>query len=362
MLYGFDQDAALEFGIYTLADHIPHPHTANRISAQERIQQIIQLAQAAEDAGVDFFGVGESHQAYFVAQAHTVILAAIAQATSRMKIGSSSSIVSTADPVRLYEDFATIDLISDGRAEIVAGRASRLGLYKLLGYDVEDYEALYEEKFDLLNLINNNEIVDWEGDYRPPLDQAVVLPRPKQKRLPIWRAVGGHQSSAEKAGRAGVPLFLAHLGGPTDSYVALFDAYRQAAHEAGHVVEDLPTATGGLFYLGQDNANAMKEAYPYINQGMMLSNGTGFPKSAFAKADSKDSVINVGEPNWVIDKILDQHERFNNQRYTAQFDFGGVPFDKQLEIIDIIGEKIIPALKKYTGSKDKASQQAPKEE
>lgn len=349
MLYGFDKNAPLEFGIYTLGDHLPNPHTGNRISAQERISEIIQLAQAAEQAGVDFFGLGESHQTYFVSQAHTVILAAIAQATDRIKIGSAASIVSTTDPVRLYEDFATIDLISDGRAEIVAGRASRLGLYQLLGYDVEDYEALYEERFDLLNLINDSDMVSWEGEFRAPLEQAVVLPRPKAGKLPIWRAIGGHETSAQKAGKAGVPLFLAHLGGTTDSYVRLFDAYRQAAEEAGHDVEELPTATAGIFYLADDNQQAIKEAYPYTNNGMMMSNGAGFPKSAFAKASSMDTVINVGEVNFVIDKILDQHERFKNQRYAAQLDFGGVPFDKQLAMIDVIGEKIIPAIKKETG-------------
>lgn len=349
MLYGFDKEAPLEFGLYSLSDHLPNPHTGERISAAERVKEIIDLAKYAEEAGADFFGVGESHQTYFVGQAHTVILGAIAQATDRIKIGSAASIVSTTDPVRLYEDFATIDLISGGRAEIVAGRASRLGLYKLLGYEVEDYEDLYEEKFALLNQINTEDVVTWEGKYRAPLENAVILPRPKNGQLPIWRAIGGHVSSAEKAGRAGVPLYLAHLGGTVESYVKLFDAYRAAAEEAGHEVDNLPTATGGIFYLGEETSAAIKEAYPYINNGMMMSNGTGFPKSAFAKADSLDTAINVGEPNLVVDKILDQHERFGNQRYSAQLDFGGVPFKRQMEMVEIIGEKIIPEIKKQTG-------------
>lgn len=350
MLYGFSKEAPLEIGIYTLADHLPNPHTGDRISAQERIRELIDLAKVADQAGLDFFGVGESHQTYFVGQAHAIILSAIAEATEKIKIGSAASIVSTADPVRLYEDFATIDLISGGRAEIIAGRASRLGLFDLLGYKTDDYEGLYEERFALLNKINDNQVVNWEGDYRAPLENAVILPRPKKGKLPIWRAIGGHVSSAEKAGRAGVPLYLAHLGGTTESYVKLFDAYREAAEDAGHDPAELPTATGGIFYLGKDNKAAMKEAYPYVNNGMMMSNGAGFPKSAFAKAESLDTAINVGEVNFVIDKILDQHERFGNQRYSAQLDFGGVPFKRQMEMVEIMGEKILPAVKEVTGA------------
>src|SRR5699024_5265736 len=155
-----DKSKGLEFGIYTLGDHLPNPHTGERIPTSQRIQEIIELAKLAEQAGLDFFSVGESHQEYFATQAHTAVLAAIAQATDKIKIGSSSTIISISDPVRVYEDFATIDLISEGRAEIVAGRASRVGVFDLLGYDLHDYEALFEEKFDLLLKINQEETVN----------------------------------------------------------------------------------------------------------------------------------------------------------------------------------------------------------
>lgn len=152
--YRIDQSKGLEFGIYTLGDHLPDPHSGERISSQQRLKEIIELAQLAEQAGIDFFSVGESHQEYFTTQAHSVVLSAIAQATERIKISSASTIISTSDPVRVYEDFATIDLLSNGRAEIIAGRASRVGLFNLLGYDLKDYEELYEEKFDLLYKMN----------------------------------------------------------------------------------------------------------------------------------------------------------------------------------------------------------------
>lgn len=188
--YRIDTNNGLEFGLYTLGDHLANPETGKRISAKQRIQEIIELAKLAEQAGIEFFSVGESHQEYFATQAHSVVLAAIAQATTTMKIGSSSTIISTSDPVRVYEDFATIDLISNGRSEIIAGRASRVGLYQLLGYDLNDYEELFEEKFDLLLKINENEVLNWKGEYRAPLNQARILPRPEEGYLPIWRAVG----------------------------------------------------------------------------------------------------------------------------------------------------------------------------
>src|SRR5690625_4711927 len=216
-----------------LGDHISDPNTGKRISAQQRIKEIIELAKLAEQAGLDFFSVGESHQEYFTTQAHAIVLAAIAQTTEKIKIASSSTIISTSDPVRVFEDFSTIDLISDGRTELIAGRASRVGLFDLLGYDIRNYEELYEEKFDLLLQINEQEVVNWEGEFRAPLRDAEVIPRPKEGKLPIWRAVGGPPASAIKAGYRGVPMFLATLGGPAASFKYSIDVYREAAAGSG---------------------------------------------------------------------------------------------------------------------------------
>ncbi|MFD1178425.1 LLM class flavin-dependent oxidoreductase [Paenibacillus puldeungensis] len=346
--YRIDQSKGLEFGLYTLGDHLPNPYTGERISAKQRIHEIIELAKLAEQAGIDFFAVGESHQEYFATQAHTVVLSAIAQATKNMKIGSSSTIISTSDPVRVYEDFATIDLISNGRAEIIAGRASRVGLYDLLGYNVRDYEALFEEKFNLLLQINKEEVIDWKGQFREPLTSAKVLPRPKNASLPIWRAVGGTPASAMKAGYAGVPMMLAALGGAASHFKTTIDAYREAAQNNGFDPAALPVGTTGFFYAAETTQEALREMYPHINEGMKLTNGQGFPKQAFAQAVDKRSVINVGSPQEIIEKILYQHELFGHQRYLAQMDFGGMPFDKLVKNIEIIGEQILPAIRKYT--------------
>ncbi len=346
--YRIDESKGLEFGIYTLGDHIQNPATGKRISAQQRIKEIIEMAKLAEQAGIDFFSVGESHQEYFTTQAHSVVLSAIAQATEKIKLGSSATIISTSDPVRVYEDFSTIDLISNGRTEIIAGRASRIGLFELLGYDVRDYEELYEEKFELLLKINEEEVVNWEGKYRAPLRNAEVIPRPVEGSLPIWRAVGGPPASAIKAGFQGVPMYLANLGGPASSFKMSVDAYREALRRAGHNPKDFPIATAGWFYAAETTQQAMQEAYPHIDIGLRLINGQSYPKQQFAQAQDTRSVMNIGSPQQIIEKILYQHETFDHQRYIAQMDFGGVPFDKLMKNIELIGNEILPAVKKYT--------------
>lgn len=349
--YRIDQSKGIEFGLYSLGDHIANPHTGERISTEQRMQEFIEAAKLAEQAGIDVFGIGESHQEYFASQAHAVILGAIAQATENIKVTSSSTIISTSDPVRVYEDFATIDLISKGRAEIVAGRASRVGLFDLLGYSLRDYEELYEEKFELLNKLNEEKQITWSGQFRAPLNRADIYPQPKNGSLPIWRAVGGAPASAIKAGYAGAPMMLATLGGPSTSFKVAIDAYREAAERNGYDPSTLPIGTTGLFYTAETSQQAMREFYPHINNGMKLVNGQGFPKQLFAQsADVRDALI-VGSPQEIIEKILYQHELFGHQRYLAQMDFGGVPFEKIVKMIELIGTEILPAVKKYTAKK-----------
>jgi alkanesulfonate monooxygenase SsuD/methylene tetrahydromethanopterin reductase-like flavin-dependent oxidoreductase (luciferase family) len=349
--YRIDPSKGLEFGIYTLGDHIPNPNTGKRISAEQRIREIIELAKLADQAGIDFFSVGESHQDYFATQAHTVVLTAIAQATKNIKIGSAATIISTSDPVRVYEDFSTIDLISGGRTEIIAGRASRVGVFELLGYDVRDYEELFEEKFELLLKLNEEEVVNWNGKFRAPLRHAKILPRPLRGSLPIWRAVGGSPASAIKAGYSGVPMFMAHLGGPASIFKQTINAYREAAQVSGFDPSKLPVTTAGFFYAAETTQEALKEYYPYINEGMKLTNGQGFSKQLWAQGADPRNIMNVGSPQLIIEKILYQHEQFGHQRYIAQMDFGGVPFDKLAKNIELIATEILPAIKKYTSKK-----------
>lgn len=345
-----DTSNGIEFGIYTLGDHMPNPHTGERLSAQERLQQILTMAKVSEQAGVDIFHVGESHQEYFVSQAHMVILSAIAQATKNMRIASSATIISTSDPVRVFEDASTIDLLSDGRMEIVAGRASRLGLFDLLGYDFNDYTELYEEKLDLLLQINEQKTVTWEGKFRAPLKEAQVIPRPANERhgLPIWRAVGGPPASAIRAGLAGLPMYITTLGGTSDYFQTSIDIYRAVANRQGFDGNHLPVTTGGFLYANKDRDTAYREAYPHIDRGMMLANGQGFDRRLFAQGKDVRSSINIGDPQLIIDKIIYQYELYGMDRYVAEIDFGGVPTKQIMNTLDIIGSEILPAVKKYT--------------
>ncbi|WP_211749261.1 LLM class flavin-dependent oxidoreductase [Paenibacillus sp. Marseille-Q4541] len=346
--YRIDANKGIEFGLYSIGDHLIDPMTGKRVPAGQRIHELIEASKLADEAGLDVFAVGESHQADFATQAHTVILGAIAQATKNIKIASSATVLSTSDPVRVYEDFATLDLISNGRAEIVAGRGSRVGAYSLLGYDVQDYEELFEEKMELLMKLNEEESVTWEGQFRAPLKNAGILPQPLQGRMPIWRAVGGPPASAIKAGLAGVPMMLTTLGGPAMNFKPSVDAYRKAAEHSGFDPKILPVATTSLLYTAENSQDALREYYPYINAGMRALKGGGYPKQQFAQATDYRDALMIGSPQQIIEKMLYQHELYNQQRFMAQIDFGGLPMDKIMKNIELIATVIMPEVKKHT--------------
>ncbi|WHY77892.1 LLM class flavin-dependent oxidoreductase [Neobacillus sp. WH10] len=346
--YRIDKNKGIEFGLYSIGDHIPNPLTGSRISAEQRIQELIEASKLADEAGLDVFAVGESHQTYFTTQAHTVILGAIAQATKKIKIASSATVLSTSDPVRVYEDFATLDLISNGRAEIVAGRGSRVGAYSLLGYDVHDYGELFEEKMELLLNLNAEERVTWEGQFRAPLENASILPQPKNGHIPIWRAVGGPPASAIKAGYAGVPMMLTTLGGPAINFKVAVDAYREALERSGFDPAAMPIATTSLFNTAENSQDALREYYPHLNTGMQALRGGGYPKQQFAQAIDYRDALMIGSPQQIIEKMLYQYELYGQQRFMAQIDFGGVPFDKIVKNIELIATEILPAVREFT--------------
>ncbi|XVL29814.1 LLM class flavin-dependent oxidoreductase [Staphylococcus equorum] len=344
-----NENTPLEFGLYSLGDHLLNPHKGEKVSSEKRIQELIEASQLAEQAGINVFGVGESHQEHFTTQAHTVILGAIAQATNTIKISSSSSIISAADPVRVFEDFATLDLISQGRTEIVAGRASRTGIFDLFGLDLNNYDELYEEKLNLLLELNKANKITWSGKFRPDLNNMEIFPRPIDNVLPIWRAVGGPVASAIKAGRQGIPMMITTLGGPAMTFKNSIDEYRLTAKEYGfdNSAEALPVSTASLFYTADTTQAALREFYPHINVGMSFIRGTGYPKQQFANTPDYRDALMVGSPQQIIEKILYQHELYNHQRFMAQIDFGGVPFDKIMKNIELIGNEIIPGIKKH---------------
>src|SRR5690625_3037753 len=346
--YRINQSEGMEFGLYSLGDHILNPLNGERLSSQERIQQIIEMSQLAEQAGLDVFSLGESHETYFTTQAHTVILGAIAQATEKIKLASSSTVLSVHDPVKVYEDFATIDLISNGRAEIIAGRGSRVGAHDLFGIDLREYEEIYEEKLELLMMINEQEEITWHGKFRPPLERKKIIPRPLHGSLPSSRAVEGPPPSTIKAGKMGIPMTLTTLGGPAMNFKPSVLAYRRMAEQSGFDINTLPIATTSLFYVADTTKEALQGMYPHLNVGFQAIRGTGYPKQQFAQAPDYRDALMVGSTEQIIEKMLYQYELFGMQRFIAQIDFGGVPFEKIMKNIEIIGNEIIPAIKKHT--------------
>lgn len=345
----FNETNGIEFGVYTLGDHLPNPKTGQLIPASQRIEEIIELAKYSEALGFDIFQVGESHQKHFVAQAHMILLAAIARETTSIKLSSGVTTVSVLDPVRVFEDAATIDLLSGGRMEIIAGRASRIGSFELFGYDHRDYEELFEEKFELLLQINQNEVVNWSGKFRPELKEAEIIPRPEneQKGIPIWRGVGNSQASAIKAGRLGIPLYQAHLVGASQTYQHRIRHYKEAGYEAGFTDEELPVGTGGILHLAETTEEAFKTAYPSFNAGFRLTNGQDFPKRGFAQGRSPKSVALIGSPELVTEKLIYQYDLFKQQRFTVEVDFGGQPLERVKETLDMYANEVLPKVKQH---------------
>lgn len=340
----------IEVGIYTLADMGPDPFTGQTISVKQRIDEIIKAAKLADEAGLDIFGVGEHHRLDYAVSSPAVILSAIAQATKQIRLTSTTSVISTLDPVRLFEDFATLDLISGGRAEILAGRGAFIESYPLFGYDTDDYDELFIEHMDLLLKLNENEVVTWQGKHRPSLHGAEIAPRPLQDQLPIWIGVGGTPQSAVRAGRLGVGMALAILGGSPMRFKPLADLYRQAGLKAGHSLDQLQVGVTGHAYLAPTTEEAKDEFYPYYSNYWYYVNrqrgmGTKMSRAEFELAAAPDTALFVGSPEQVVEKILHQHELFGHTRFLAQMDIGALPFDKVARNIELLATEVAPKLK-----------------
>lgn len=341
----------IEVGIYTLADMGPDPFSGKTVSAKQRMDEIVEAAKLADKAGLDVFGVGEHHRLDYAVSSPAVVLSAIAQATKQIKLTSATSVLSTLDPVRLYEDFATLDLMSDGRAEILAGRGAFIESFPLFGYSTNDYNELFEEHMDLLLKLNKNEVVSWNGNFRSPLMKAEISPRPVQKQLPIWIGVGGTPESAERAGRLGVGMALAILGGDPIRFKPLVDSYRQAGLQSGHLPETLSIGVNGHCYIAKTTEEAKEEFYPYYANYWSYVNrqrgmGTRMSRQDFEHMAGPETALFVGSPEQVVKKILRQHELYGHTRFLAQVDIGGLPFEKVAKNIELLATEVVPMLKK----------------
>lgn len=340
-----------EIGVYTLADIGPNPLTGSTLSAEDRVKEIIEAAKLAEEAGLEIFGVGEHHRLDYAVSSPAVMLAAIAMVTKNIRLTSTTSVLSTLDPVRLFEDFAQLDLISGGRAEVLAGRGAFIESFPLFGYDLNDYNELFEEHLELFQHLNENELVTWEGKFRSALTNAQIAPRPVQEELPLWIGVGGTYESALRAGRLGVGMALAILGGDPVRFKFLVDGYHEAAKEAGHSNDKLKIGVTGHTYIAESLEKARKEFFPYYANYWTYVNkqrGMGFrlTKEGFEGMTSPKNALFVGGPNEIIEKILHQHELFGHSRFLAQVDIGGLPFRDIARTIELLATKVAPVIRK----------------
>lgn len=342
----------MEIGVYTFADITANP-AGKMVSAHERISNLMEEIELAEQAGLDIFAVGEHHRPDFVVSSPAVILAAAAVRTKKIKLSSAVTVLSSDDPVRVFQDFATVDLLSGGRAEIMAGRGSFIESFPLFGFDLKDYDALFAEKLQLLVALNKNEKITWKGKHRPAINNLGVYPRPLQKELPIWVAVGGTPESVLRAGVMGLPMALAIIGGMPDRFVPLVDLYRSTAKKAGHAAI---TGINSQAYIAADSQQAADEFYPsYADVMSRIGRERGWPamnREQFEYLRSEKGSLVVGSPQQVIDKILYEYELFNHDRFLAQMSMGAMPHTSIMHSIELFGAVVAPAVRKAINSNE----------
>jgi probable LLM family oxidoreductase len=342
-----------EIGIYTLGDIVPDPYTGKVVNTRQRLQEIVESAKIAEEAGLDVFGVGEHHRLDFAVSATPVVLGAISQVTKKIKLTSATSVLSTMDPVRLFEDYATLDLLSNGRAEIIAGRGAFVESFPLFGYNLDDNAALFAENMDLFLKLSKNDRISWEGNFRSPIHNAEIAPRPVQEQIPIWVGVGGSLESAARAGRFGAGMAMAILDGDPSRFKPVVDIYRKTATETGHCLQDLKIGVTGHGYLAKTSQQAKDEYYPYyLNYkkyvGQQLGIGSTMNEAEYEQLLTPEGALFVGSPEQVIEKILYQYEMFGHKRFVAQVDIGAIPFKKVAESIELLATKVAPVVRKET--------------
>ena len=333
----------MELGIYSFAE------VSERMGAPQRIRDLLEEIELADQVGLDVFGVGEHHRLDFAVSAPTVVLAAAATRTSRIRLSSAVTVLSSDDPVRVFEQFSTLDLISEGRAEVMAGRGSFIESFPLFGFDLDDYDELFAEKLELLLALREHEHVTWSGRYRAPLNGAGVYPRPLQDRLPIWIAVGGNPPSALRAGTLGLGLAVAIIGGMPERFAPLVSLYREAASRSGHDPARMPVGINSHAFVADRSQDAIRAFYPgYAEVMTRLGRERGWPAMSmdqFEAARSLRGALAVGSPAEVTEKILFQHEIFGHDRFLAQVTVGTVEHGRVMRAIELFGTEVAPAVR-----------------
>ncbi len=347
----------MELGLYTFADVGPG------IGPAQRMRNLLEEIELADEVGLDVFGVGEHHRLDYAVSSPAVTLAAAAARTKDIRLTSAVTVLSSDDPVRVFQDFATLDLISDGRAEIMAGRGSFIESFPLFGYDLEDYDELFSEKLDLLLRLRESERVTWSGRHRPPLDDVGVYPRPLQDPLPVWIAVGGTPQSVARAAALGLPMAIAIIGGQPERFAPLAPFYRETARRAGHDPSRLPISINSHVYVAEGSRQASDEYFPsYAAMMNRIGRERGWPplsREQFEAGRSPRGALLVGSCEEVVEKILFEHELFGHDRFMAQISVGTMPHEKVMRAIELFGTEVAPAVRKELARRNPTSARGP---
>ena len=346
----------MELGLYTFADMSPDNRPGRAVNARQRIKELMEEIQLADQLGLNVFGLGEHHRPEYAISFPAVVLGAAAAVTKNIKLTSAVTVLGSDDPVRVFQSFATVDLLSEGRAEIMVGRGSFIESFPLFGYNLKDYDTLFAEKLELLLRVNAQEKVEWQGKQRPSIENLGVYPRPFQDRLPIWLAVGGTPASAVRAGTIGLPMALAIIGGMPERFVPFIDLYRETARDAGH--HHASVGINSHVYVAESSQQAGDEFYPAYS-AMMNHIGKERGWSPMGRPDfeamrSPRGSLVVGSPQQVIDKILYEHSLFKHERFLAQISLGNMPHKKILRAIELFGTKVAPEIRKAVVSSQAA--------
>lgn len=344
----------MEIGVFTFAELQADPLSGEAISPARRMRNLMEEIELADQVGLDVFGVGEHHRPDFVVSAPAVVLGAASQRTTNIRLTSAVTVLSSDDPVRVFQDFATIDLLSEGRAEIMAGRGSFIESFPLFGFDLGDYDELFGEKLGLLLELAASERVTWSGKHRAPIGDAGVYPRPLQRRIPIWVAVGGNPGSAARAGTLGLPMALAIIGGLAARFAPFAQLHRESARAAGH--DPNPALSiNSHGYIAPSWREAVDESFPYVVAMMnKIGRERGWPPLRRGEYEASTAVQGanfVGTPDQVVEKILYQHEIFEHDRFLIQFSVGPIPHANVMRSIELLGTEVAPAVRAEVASR-----------
>ncbi|MGI4870078.1 MAG: LLM class flavin-dependent oxidoreductase [Janthinobacterium lividum] len=338
----------MELGIGTFGEVAPAHVAGGDQAAAQRMQEILALAQLADATGLDVFAAGEHHRSDYVISAPEVLLGAVAATTKRIRLTSAVTVLSSTDPVRTFQNFATVDLLSGGRAEILAGRGSFIESFPLFGQDLGDYDALFVEKLQLLLKLNESEKITWQGKHRAAIQSLGVYPRPLQPKLPVWIGVGGTPASVVRAGKLGLPLTIAILGGEPARYVAFADLYRQSAQEAGHDAASLPLALNCHFHVAETAKQATDEFFPAYSLTMnRIGRERGWPPLSRPQFDhlcGPQGPLFVGSVSDVVAKLRYLDQLFHNTRFLGQLMLEGMPHEQVRRSVELFGTEVRPQI------------------